>query len=74
MSKTIEINCCEGDEQYKGQCLKSLCPWYVKSKQKVDRNWPRMPTGFGNAYGEPKHGNYLGQVQEDIKNDGKKVE
>ena len=74
MARTIEIQCCEGNEQYEGQCLKSKCPWYVKGKKKVDRRWPRMSTGFGNAYGEPKHNNYLGQIREDVQSETKKVE
>ena len=37
MTKTIEIKCCEGDEQYAGQCLKTKCPWYGAASQEVDR-------------------------------------
>lgn len=74
MIHEITSQCCEGNEEYEGQCLKRKCPWYKLASQKVDRKWPRMPTGFGNAYGEPKHHNYLGQVQEDVKKEKKKVE
>lgn len=74
MTKTIEIKCCEGDEQYAGQCLKTKCPWYGAASQEVDRRWPRMSTGFGNAYDEPKHHDYLDQVQADTKKGEKKVE
>ena len=74
MAREIKIKCCEGNEQYAGQCLKSQCPWYADGKHTVDRRWPRLATGFGNAYGEPKHSNYLGQVREDVQSETKKVE
>lgn len=71
MKKKILINCCEGNEQYQGQCLKERCPFYVIAKQKVENRWPRIQTGFGNAHGEPKHENYLHQVHEDVQSETK---
>jgi len=66
MNREIRLKCCEGNEKHNGQCLRARCPLYILAKQKVERGWPRQPTGFGNAYGEPGHSNYLNQVRSDI--------
>ena len=73
MTRTIEIQCCEGREEYVGQCLKSKCPWYRTAENEVGRTWPRMETGFGNAYGEPRLSNYLARVRMSIQNETKNV-
>lgn len=71
MAREIKIKCCDGNEEYEGQCLKSKCPWYVKARQMVDVRWSRVPTGFGNLYGEPQHNDFLSQVRTDIKHEEK---
>lgn len=62
----VEVECCEGSEKYRDQCLRRKCPIYKEAEHEVDRRWPYMGTGFGNAYGNPGHGHYLEQVKEDI--------
>lgn len=74
MTINITIQCCGGKERYSGQCLKERCPAYVEAKEKVQVEWPRMATGYGNAYGEPRHSDYIHQVGEDIKTDIENVE
>ncbi len=74
MIKEIKIKCCEGNEKNKGECLKNRCPWYTEASEKVQRDWPRTPTGFGNLCGEPDHHDYLSQVKRDIQNEAKRVE
>ena len=61
--KEIKIQCCEGQERHSGQCLKEKCPIYAETAEAVDRNWPYLATGFGNAYGYPKHIDNLIAVQ-----------
>jgi hypothetical protein len=73
MTIEIKIKCCGGNEQYPGQCLKGRCPAYAAAKEQVDDGWPRLPTGFGNAYGEPRHSNYLDQVARDVQSEAKNV-
>jgi hypothetical protein len=74
MTDNIIIKCCGGRERYRGECLKERCPAYSVAKEKVQSEWPRLPTGYGNAYGEPNHSNYLGQVAQDVQGETKKVE
>ncbi len=62
----IEIECCGGNEKYKGQCLEIRCPAYRQAERNVDRRWPRLATGFGNAYGNPQRGHYLAEVKNAI--------
>ena len=61
--KEIIIQCCEGQERHTGQCLREKCPIYADAAETVDRNWPYLATGFGNAYGYPKHRDNLIAVQ-----------
>lgn len=63
----VEINCCEGTELYEGQCLKSRCPLYMNAMKEVENSWPHLATGFGNAHGNPSHGNYLKKVKEKVR-------
>lgn len=70
MSIKIELECCQGKERYSGQCLRDRCPVYREAKSDVNRTWPRMPTGFGNAWGEPRHKNYISEVINSLRETG----
>ncbi|MBI5044461.1 MAG: hypothetical protein HZC02_00905 [Candidatus Levybacteria bacterium] len=59
----IAIRCCEGNERYKGECLKDRCPVYSQARREVDRSWPYVGTGFGNLYGNPEESTYLAQTR-----------
>ena len=59
----IEIDCCGGNEEYQRQCLKERCPIYSSAKADVEARFPWLPTGFGNAYGNPKHKDILKEVR-----------
>ena len=67
MPINLNIECCEGNENYDEQCLKLRCPVYRDCRNEVDSSWPRMPTGFGNVYGEPNHGHYMSAVKDKLK-------
>lgn len=67
-SMRIEVECCEGIENsYRDRCLRDKCLVYNSAREAVDRGWPWLPTGFGNAYGNPSHETYLSKVREQLR-------
>jgi len=61
----VQVTCCEGKDKH-GDCLRDRCPHYAKAKERIQRGWPYVGTGFGNLYGNPTHGHFLGGVREDL--------
>lgn len=70
----IELSCCEGNEEYRNQCLKDRCPIYDLAKREIRSNWPYVGTGYGNLYGNPDHETYLARVREHYRAVAKKGE
>jgi hypothetical protein len=60
----IQVTCCEGKDD--GNCMRGRCPHYARAKERVQRGWPYIGTGFGNLYGNPSHQNFLREVRENV--------
>ncbi|MDO8638870.1 MAG: hypothetical protein Q7R43_04810 [Candidatus Daviesbacteria bacterium] len=61
----IEMRCCEGEDRYRGDCLKNRCPIYDKAEEQLKPSHRGYTgTGFGNLNSSgPSHESCLSQVR-----------
>ena len=70
--KEITIKCCEGCTTG-ASCIKYSCPVYQEAIDNVNSSWPHLSTGFGNAYGYPRHEDYLSEVRAILQDEKKGI-
>lgn len=67
--KEINLHCCQGNEHYSDQCLRSKCPVYLEAEAKVKGSWPYAETSYGNGtLPGPGHEDYLKEVRKIVQN------